>query len=186
MPPSARDHGDALAAGLQERLGQAVYATDARSLEERVVADLIARDWTIATGESCTAGLVAGRLGDVAGVSATLRGGAVAYADDIKQTVLGVDAGLLAEHGAVSAEVAEAMAEGARRAFGADVGVGVTGIAGPGGATTGKPVGLVHLCVVAPDGRRQHLERRFPGRRDTVRTLSTAAALHLVRITCNT
>lgn len=183
-PAVARAHGNALAAGLHERLGSAIYATDPRTIEERVVDDLIAREWTIATGESCTAGLVAGRLGDVAGVSATLRGGVIAYANDVKVRELGVDPALLDRHGAVSAEVATAMAEGARRRFGTDVGVGVTGIAGPGGATADKPVGLVHLCVVAPDGRREHMERRFPGRRDTVRTLATAAALHLVRITC--
>lgn len=183
-PPAAVAHGQTLVTGLRAALGSAIYAEDPLPIEERVIGLLRERGWTIATGESCTAGLVAARLTDVAGASAVLRGGTVAYANDIKVSALGVPEALLERHGAVSAEVAEALAEGARRTFGADVGVGVTGIAGPGGATPEKPVGLVHLCVVAPDGRLERMERRFPGQRDTVRQLSAAAALHLVRIAC--
>ncbi len=183
-PPTGVAHGRHLLEGLRDALGGAIYAEDARPLEERVVEILERRRWTIATGESCTAGLVAARIADVAGASAVLRGGTVAYANDVKVASLGVPATLLERHGAVSAEVAHALAEGARAQFGADVGVGVTGIAGPAGGSREKPVGLVHLCVVAPEGRVERMERRFPGRRDTVRQLSAAAALHLVRIAC--
>ena len=185
-PPQAIEHGRTLADGLRAALGTAIYAEDPRPIEERVVGLLEERGWTIGTGESCTAGLVAARIADVAGASAVLRGGTVAYANDVKVTALGVPEDLLAQHGAVSAQVAEALAEGARRTFGTDVGVGVTGIAGPGGGSAEQPVGLVQPCVVAPDGRIERMERRFPGQRDTVRQLSAAAALHLVRIVCST
>ena len=123
---------------------------------------LRAQGRTLATAESCTAGLVAARLAGVPGASDVLLGGIVAYANEVKQQLLGVPAALLAEHGAVSPEVARAMAEGARRATGADVAVSVTGVAGPGGGTPEKPVGLVYLHVSA-DGVERAAERRFPG-----------------------
>lgn len=182
FPPDRRAGADRLADGIVDALGDAVYAQDDVGLDDRVVHDLIARGWTIATAESCTAGLVAARIGGVPGASAALRGGVIAYDNEIKVELVGVDAELIAAHGAVSAEVAEALAEGARRTLGADVGVGVTGIAGPGGATDAKPVGLVHLAVVGPEGRIQRLERRFPGDREAVRLNSAIAAMHLVRL----
>jgi nicotinamide-nucleotide amidase len=124
--------------------------------------------------------MIAARLTDVPGSSDVLRGGVVAYANEVKAAQLGVADAVLARFGAVSAEVAEAMAEGARERLGADVAVAVTGVAGPGGGSEGKPVGLVHLHVVGPGlSRAQRLE--VPGDRGTVRARATVAALHLVR-----
>ena len=182
FPPDARAAGNRLADGLVAEFGDAVYAQDDRTVEQRVVETLIDRGLTIGTAESCTAGMIVARLGGVDGASATLRGGIVAYANDVKSEHAGVPAELIAQHGAVSAEVAVALAEGARANLGCDVGIGVTGIAGPTGGSVDKPVGLVHLAVVGPHGTRQTLERRFPGDREAVRTNSATAALHLVRL----
>ncbi len=180
--PESGPAGHRLADGIRDAFGDAVYAQDEASLEQRVVQTLIDRQWTIGTAESCTAGLVAAHLASVPGSSATLRGGVVAYANDIKSGIVGIDPGLIAAHGAVSPDVAIALADGARTTLGCDVGVGVTGIAGPGGGSAEKPVGLVHIAVTGPEGRRQTLERRFPGDREAVRTNSAIAALHLVRL----
>ena len=138
------------------------------------------RRLTLATAESCTGGLVAARLTSVAGSSDVFRGSLVAYSDDLKERELGVPRELLESHGAVSAEAAQAMARGARDRLGTDVAVSVTGIAGPNGGTEEKPVGLVFLSAVGPDGEEA---RRIdlPGDRDMVRGRATAAALHLVR-----
>ena len=132
--------------------------------------------------ESCTAGLVAARLADIPGSSDVLLGGVIAYADDVKRELLGVPAALLAEYGAVSAEVARAMAEGARAATGAEVGIAVTGVAGPGGGSERKPVGLVYLHVSAP-GVERGQEHHLIGDRAQVREWATVAALQLVRTT---
>ena len=182
FPATARDAGNRLADGLVAEFGDAVYAQDDRTVEQRVVETLISRDLTVGTAESCTAGMIAARLGSVDGASATLRGGIVAYANDVKTEHVGVPAQLIAEHGAVSAEVAIALAEGIREQLGCDVGIGVTGIAGPTGGSEAKPVGLVHIAVVGPNGAVETLERRFPGDREAVRTNSATAALHLVRL----
>ena len=136
----------------------------------------------LAVAESCTAGLVAARLADIPGSSDVLLGGVIAYADDVKRELLGVPAALLAEYGAVSAEVARAMAEGARAATGADVGIAVTGVAGPGGGSERKPVGLVYLHVSAP-GVERGQEHHLIGNRAQVREWATVAALQLVRTT---
>ena len=109
-------------------------------------------------------------------------GGVTAYANSAKEQLLGVPASVLAEHGAVSPEVATALAEGARARFGADIGVGITGIAGPGGGTADNPVGTVHLCVAGPDGRELRA-LRLPGSRSTVRERSVTRAMHLLRAT---
>jgi nicotinamide-nucleotide amidase len=173
---------EVLVAGLHEQLGEAIYAEDERPLSEHVLELLRGRGLRLAVAESCTAGLVAARLADIPGSSDVLLGGVIAYADDVKRELLGVPAGLLAEHGAVSAEVAEAMAQGARAATGAEVGIAVTGVAGPGGGSERKPVGLVYLHVSAPDverGQEQHLI----GDRAQVREWATVAALQLVRTT---
>ena len=113
---------------------------------------LAARRWRVTAAESCTGGLVASRLTSVPGASEVFRGAIVAYADAVKQQELRVPSEILASHGAVSAEAAEAMAHGARERLGADVAVAVTGVAGPGGGTPDKPVGLVFLHAVGPDG----------------------------------
>jgi nicotinamide-nucleotide amidase len=138
------------------------------------------RGLTLATAESCTGGLVGGRLTDVAGSSDVYRGGIVAYSDDVKREQLGVSAQTLAMHGAVSAETASAMAQGARERLGADIAVSVTGIAGPDGGTKEKPVGLVYLHASGPMGERA-LRFDFPGDRETIRGRATVGALQLVR-----
>jgi nicotinamide-nucleotide amidase len=119
------------------------------------------RGWMVATVESCTGGLVAGLLTDVPGSSAVLERGFVTYSNEAKTEMVGVPVALLALHGAVSEAVARAMAEGALARSRADVAVAITGIAGPGGATETKPVGLVHLALVARGGATRHVERRY-------------------------
>ncbi len=135
---------------------------------------------SIGTAESCTGGLLAARLTEPAGASEYVKGAIVAYADEVKVSQAGVPRELIYEHGAVSAQVARALADGARSRLHADVGVGVTGIAGPGGGSEEKPVGLVWLSVVAPD---KHLTRsvNLPGGRSDVRDRATTVAMHLIR-----
>ena len=162
-----------------DEYGDAVFSPDGASIDELVAGALLSRGLTIATAESCTAGLLAGRLADRPGSSAYLLGGVVSYSNEAKQDLLGVPADLIAGVGAVSAEVARAMADGARRALHADVGVGITGIAGPDGGTPEKPVGLVHLC--ASDGDRVVArEVRLPGGRDDVRRRAVVIALQMI------
>ncbi|MGH3075505.1 MAG: CinA family protein, partial [Gaiellales bacterium] len=161
-------------------LGDHVFSTDERPLAEIVLDLLGARGWTGATAESCTGGMVAAALTDIAGSSAAFTGGVVTYSNALKRDLLGVREGILAEHGAVSAETAKAMADGARARLGADVAVAVTGIAGPGGGTEEKPVGLVYLHVSSPageDARRMDI----PGSREAVRGRAQTAALQLLR-----
>ena len=172
--------GERVAQPLRETLGRHLFAEDERSVAEIVLEACRAQGLSLAAAESCTGGLVAARLTSVPGSSEVFRGGVVAYDDVVKKEQLGVPEEILAAHGAVSAETAEAMAAGARRAFGTDVAVSVTGIAGPGGGTPEKPVGLVFLHAQSPDGDKR-LEIHFPGDREAVRRRATAAALHLVR-----
>jgi len=169
-----------LAQPLRETLARHLFAEDERSVSEIVLQACRERGLALAAAESCTGGLVAARLTSVPGSSEVFRGGIVAYDDAIKVEQLGVPAEILAARGAVSAETAEAMAAGARSAFEVDVAVSTTGIAGPGGGTPEKPVGLVFLHVQGPDGDKS-LEIQFPGDREAVRRRATAAALHLVR-----
>jgi nicotinamide-nucleotide amidase len=170
-------------AALRERLGHAVFGVDDESLHEVTARLLIERGITLAAAESCTAGLVASRLTEVPGSSAFLLAGYIAYSNEAKERDLGVDADLIAAHGAVSAEVAAAMAEGARQRAGAQLGLAVTGIAGPTGATPAKPVGLVYLGLASSKGVHTE-ELRFgeePGRAG-VRHLAAQSALNLVRL----
>jgi nicotinamide-nucleotide amidase len=135
---------------------------------------------TLAVAESCTGGLIGHRITSVSGSSEYFRGGVVAYANDLKRGLLGVGAGTLRRKGAVSDAVAAAMASGVRRRCGADVGLGITGIAGPGGATPGKPVGLVYIGIA--DGKRSAVRRRvFGGSRARVKAAAGRAALGLLR-----
>jgi nicotinamide-nucleotide amidase len=150
------------------------------TLDDLVATGFVDGGLTVATGESCTGGLLAARLTERPGSSAWVLGGVVAYANSAKEQLLGVPAAVLAEHGAVSPEVAAALAEGARSRFGADIGVGITGIAGPDGGTPGKPVGTVHICVAGPDGRELRA-LRLPGSRTSVRERSVTMAMHLLR-----
>jgi nicotinamide-nucleotide amidase len=172
--------GEGLATTLREALGTAVFAEDDRPVEELVLELAREQGLTIGAAESCTGGLVAARLTSVPGASDVLRGGIVAYENDVKLAQLGVPEETLVAHGAVSAETATAMAEGARVSLGADVAIAVTGIAGPGGATAEKPVGLVHLHASGP-GRALARELDLPGDREAIRRRATAAALHLLR-----
>lgn len=180
------DEGEARAVALERALldefGVQLFAEDERPLEELVLALCRARGLTIATAESCTGGLVGGRLTEAAGSSDVFLGGVVAYANAVKEARLDVPAALLAAHGAVSAEVAEAMARGVRQAIGTDVGLAVTGVAGPGGGSEEKPVGLVFVHVDTPDasvGRRLQL----PGDRAAIRERAIVTVLHLLRDT---
>jgi nicotinamide-nucleotide amidase len=179
VDPEGRERADGLEARLASLLEPYVFARDERPVEELVLEACRARGWTLATAESCTGGLVAARLTSVPGSSDCFVGGAVAYSNELKQRELGVPAELLAAHGAVSAEAAEAMAAGARERLGADVAVSTTGIAGPGGGTAEKPVGLVYLHAETPEGGRA-LELSVPGDRETVRRRATVMALHLL------
>ena len=171
---------DALEAALIPPIEQWLYSRDERPIEEHVLALCRAKRLTLATAESETGGLVAQRLTSIPGSSDVFVGGIVAYANEVKEAALGVPAELLESHGAVSAEVAEAMARGARARLGADVAVAVTGIAGPGGGSEEKPVGLVYLHAEGPDGGAAR-EFTFPGDRASIRARSAVMALHLVR-----
>jgi nicotinamide-nucleotide amidase len=177
----ATDILDRMRAELVGVLGDHVYSTDGRVMEE-VVGDLLkARGLTIAAAESCTGGLLMSRLTDVPGSSAYVRAGVIAYDNADKGALLGVPEDLLARHGAVSEPVAIAMAEGIRGRTGADVAVGITGIAGPGGGTPEKPVGMVVIAVLSP-GREAYVRTfNFLGARTQVKYQSTQAALDRVR-----
>ena len=177
--PSAQDAYDTFAATIGESYRDTMFS-DGRTIDEVVAGALLARNLTIATAESCTGGLLAGRLTDLAGSSAYVLGGVVSYSNEVKEQALDVPAELLASVGAVSAEVASAMATGVRARLGADVGVGITGIAGPDGGTPDKPVGLVYLC--ASDASHA-IERRIvlPGDRADVRKRAVVVAMHMIR-----
>jgi nicotinamide-nucleotide amidase len=180
VEPGAEERADALEEALLPSLERWLYGRDERGIEERVLDLCRVRGLTLATAESCTGGLVAARLTSVPGSSEVVLGGIVAYADEVKRVELDVPAELIEQHGAVSAEVAAAMARGARARLGADVAVSVTGIAGPGGGTPEKPVGLVYLHAEGPDGGLGR-EFSFPGDRGSIRSRSVVGALHLVR-----
>ncbi|HET7354181.1 MAG TPA: nicotinamide-nucleotide amidohydrolase family protein [Gaiellaceae bacterium] len=180
VEPGAEERAEALEAALAERLGEWLFARDERRVEELVLTLAGARGLRLGTAESCTGGMVAARLTGVPGSSKSFVGGVVAYADDVKRGELGVPDELLAEHGAVSAEVAAAMADGARGRLGVDVAVAVTGIAGPDGGTPAKPVGRVHLHAAGPDGSLARM-LDLPGEREQIRVRAAVTALHLLR-----
>jgi PncC family amidohydrolase len=141
---------------------------------------LRARGLKLAIAESCTGGLLMHRMTDVPGSSLYLLGGVVAYADQVKSGILGVDAPTIVQHGAVSEPVAAQLAQGVRRVLGADIGIGITGIAGPGGGTVEKPVGLTYLGIATPDGNVKVIERVWDGDRSQNKRSSTDAALELL------
>jgi nicotinamide-nucleotide amidase len=179
----ARAHA-ALASAKDELLavvGEYVYSTDGRYMEEVVGDVLKARGYTVAAAESCTGGLFSSRLTDVAGSSAYVRGGVVAYANEEKTSLLGVDGSLIAAHGAVSERVAVAMAEGIRARTGADVAVGITGIAGPGGGSKEKPVGTVAIAVIVPNQPAYVRTYEFLGGRAMVKFQATQTAMDRIR-----
>jgi nicotinamide-nucleotide amidase len=170
-----------LVALVRERHERTLFSDDGTTVDEQVFAMLRAERSTIAVAESCTGGLLCARLTERPGSSEVVRGGLVVYSNEAKIALAGVDPRLIERAGAVSEEVAVALADGARAALDADVGVGITGIAGPGGGTPEKPVGLVWLSVSHRDGRRLTRSVTLPGGRADVRDRSTTVALHLVR-----
>jgi nicotinamide-nucleotide amidase len=180
VEPGAEERAGRLAGSLRGTLGRYLFSEDERSVAEIVLELCRGRGVTLATAESCTGGLVAARLTSVPGSSDVFVGSVVAYSDQVKEGELGVPRDILERHGAVSAETAQAMAHGARERLGADVAVSVTGIAGPDGGTAEKPVGLVFVHAVGPDGEEAR-RTELPGDREMVRGRATAAALHLVR-----
>ena len=178
--PGAEQVRAAVVAGLVERHERFVFSTDGSTIDEQV-AGLLRDRRKIALGESCTAGLLAARLADPPGASAYLQGGVVAYSNEAKVELLGVPAELIERHGAVSPEVAEAMADGAAERFGADLGVGITGIAGPDGGSEEKPVGYVCVCVKVPGGPMIARDPVIPGDRHEIRDRACTLGLHLIR-----
>ncbi len=180
VEPGAEERATRIVDALRDRLGSYLFGEDERTVAEIVLDLCRAGGLTLATAESCTGGLVAARLTSVPGSSDVFRGAVVAYANDVKAEGLGVPLEVLETYGAVSAETAEAMARGARERLDADVAVAVTGVAGPGGGSDEKPVGLVFAHAVGPEGNRS-VRTELPGDREMIRGRATAASLHLVR-----
>ena len=180
VEPGAEPRAEALMEMLRAEHDRHVFAEDDRPVEEMVLGLCRSLGLTLATAESCTGGLVAERLTSVAGASDVYLGGIVAYADAVKEQQLGVPSEVLRKHGAVSAEAAAAMAHGARDRLSADVGLSVTGVAGPGGGSAEKPVGLVFVHAETPDASRG-VEFSYPGDRDAIRRRAAVAVLHLAR-----
>jgi nicotinamide-nucleotide amidase len=178
--PGAEREREALVEGIVARHERFVFSLDGETIDEQV-ARLLRDRRRIGLAESCTAGLLAARLADPPGASDYLLGGVVSYSNAAKVELLGVDQGLIERHGAVSPEVAEAMADGAIARFDANLGVGITGIAGPGGGTKEKPVGYVCICVKVPDGPQLARDPVIPGDRLDIRDRSCTLALHLIR-----
>jgi nicotinamide-nucleotide amidase len=171
----------ALADGVRDRLREWLYAEGHETMEEVVGRLLTAQRLTVATAESCTGGLIGHRLTQVPGSSAYVDRGVICYSNRAKTELLGVPADLIDKHGAVSAEVAAAMAKGIRERAGVSAGLSVTGIAGPGGATPMKPVGLVYIGLNAETGAAITKEHRFHGDRSVIKQRSSQAALDLLR-----
>ena len=178
--PDDADVHDELVAALEARFGDQVFSPAGESVDRLVADALSAAEATMATAESCTAGLLAGRIADVPGSSAYLLGGFVTYANEAKTAEVGVPADLIETHGAVSREVAESMAAGARERLGTTYGISTTGVAGPGGGTAEKPVGRVHIALAGPDGVR-HQQLDLPGDRAFIRARTVTTCLHLLR-----
>jgi nicotinamide-nucleotide amidase len=171
---------DELAGKLEEALEDWLYSSDGESLEQIILYYLDFRQSTLAVAESCTGGMVASRITSVAGASRSFLGGAIVYSDALKYAFAGVPPELIAQHGAVSAEVAKALATGIRLRTGATLGLGVTGIAGPTGATEEKPLGLVHIALSSAD-KVESIEKTFRGDRQRVSEWTTTQALDLLR-----
>lgn len=180
--PDAQATYEAFDAVIRERHADTIFSDDGRSIDELVAALLAGPPLqTVAVAESCTGGLLAGRLTDLAGSSRYVRGGVVAYSNEAKSELVGVPADLIADHGAVSVAVARALADGAIERFGADIGIGITGVAGPDGGTDDKPVGTVWFSVARSDGSRIDRKAHLPGGRADVRDRATTVTLHLLR-----
>jgi len=179
-PEAARARVDELASRLEEALEEWLYSSDGESLEQIVLYYLGLRQATLAVAESCTGGMIAQRITSVSGASRSFLGGAVVYADSLKTAFADVPPELIAQHGAVSAEVAQALATGIRLRTGATLGLGITGIAGPTGGTESKAVGLVYIALSDP-AKTEVMDRTFRGDRHRVREWATQQALDLIR-----
>jgi len=177
---AAQARVDQLVGKIEEELGDCVFSDNGDSMEQIVGYYLQMRNATLAVAESCTGGLLAERITSVSGSSRYFVGGAVVYSNQLKTAFADVPADLIEKHGAVSGEVAGALAEGIRRRTGATLGLGVTGVAGPTGGTAEKPVGLV-FHALASDGGTEVAERRFPGDRKRIRRFASQQALDMVR-----
>ena len=177
--PEADGAWQSLAALVAERHARSLYSTDGSRVDDQVAELLAGR--SLAVAESCTGGLMAARMTERAGSSAYFAGGVVAYSNEAKSELLGVDPGLIERHGAVSLEVADAMADGAMARFDADVALSITGVAGPGGGTEAKPVGYVCWCAALAGGPRLTRDTRLPGDRADIRDRSTTVGMHLLR-----
>jgi nicotinamide-nucleotide amidase len=176
----AQSRVDQLVGKIEEELGDCVFSDNGDSMEQIVGYYLQMRNATLAVAESCTGGLLAERITSVSGSSRYFVGGAVVYSNQLKTAFADVSADLIEKHGAVSSEVAAALADGIRRRAGATLGLGITGVAGPTGGTAEKPVGLV-FHALASDGGTEVAERRFPGDRKRIRRFASQQALDMVR-----
>ena len=179
--PSAEADYQAFVEFMAERHPAELFSPDGSTVDEQVASLLVRSGRTVAVAESCTGGLMSARLTERGGSSAYFLGGAVVYSNEAKVSMADVDPGLIERFGAVSTEVAEALGSGACARFGADLGIGITGIAGPGGGTEQKPVGTVCFSVWARDGARLTRRLRLPGTRSDIRERSTTVAMHLLR-----
>jgi nicotinamide-nucleotide amidase len=179
-PDQARKRVDELASKMEEALEEWLYSSEGDTLEQTVLDYLGLRQATLAVAESCTGGLIAERISRVSGASRSFLGGAVVYSDALKTAFADVPAEMIAEHGAVSAPVAEALAKGIRKRTGATLGLGITGIAGPTGGTETKPVGLVFIALSDPH-KTEVVERTFRGDRVRIREWASQMALDMVR-----
>jgi nicotinamide-nucleotide amidase len=177
--PRAEPEYDALVGFIRERHRETLFSDDGATVDQQV-AKLLGRQM-VAVAESCTGGLMAARLTERPGSSATFAGGIVAYSNRAKIELVGVDAALIERVGAVSEDVAEALADGAISRFGAEFGIGITGIAGPDGGTDEKPVGTVCFSIAAASGEHITRTARLPGSRSDIRDRSTTVAMHLLR-----
>ena len=176
----ARNRVDELAEKVEAEMEDAIFSSHGESLEEVVLLNLGLRNLTLATAESCTGGLLAQRLTAIPGSSRYFLGGAVVYSNELKTQFANVPKSLIDKHGAVSREVAEAMAEGIRKRCLSSYGVGITGVAGPSGGSEQKPVGLVYIALAGDEGT-QVVERNFPGDRTRIRQFSSLQALEMIR-----
>ena len=170
---------DEFVAGIEKRHPRELFSQDGSTVDGQLAALL--RGHRIASAESCTAGMISARLAAIAGASAYFAGGVVAYSNEAKVDLLSVDQNLIEDHGAVSAQVAEAMAEGALGRFDADIAISVTGIAGPGGGSSEKPVGTVFFAIAGSGATSVSRHLELPGDRNDVRTRATIIGLHLLR-----
>jgi nicotinamide-nucleotide amidase len=179
--PAAQDAYDRLMGFIADRHGDTLFSRDGTTIDEQVARLLTERGMTVAVAESCTGGLMAARLTDRGGSSVYFAGGVVAYSNEAKIALVGVDPAVIERVGAVSTEVAEALADGAIARLGADTGIGITGIAGPGGGTEEKPVGTVCFSVATRGGGRLTRRVLLPGNRADIRDRSTTVTMHLLR-----